>query len=67
MELGVNRCADVIPLLRHGRNSGWLRGIGEKLAPLIRAPEFYVLVAKPDINVSTKYVYEHPGCSREMD
>ena len=34
-------------------------GIGEKLTPLAPAPDCYVLVAKPDINVSTKYVYEH--------
>ena len=32
---------------------------GEKLTPLAPAPDCYVLVAKPDINVSTKYVYEH--------
>ena len=35
------------------------QGIGEKLTPLAPAPDCYVLVAKPDINVSTKYVYEH--------
>ena len=34
-------------------------GIGEKLTPLGMAPECYVLVAKPDIAVSTRYVYEH--------
>lgn len=34
-------------------------GIGEKLTPLSPAPFCYVLVAKPDISVSTKYVYEH--------
>lgn len=26
---------------------------------MLRTPDCYVLVAKPDINVSTKYVYEH--------
>ncbi len=34
-------------------------GIGEKLTVLSPAPEMHLLVAKPDINVSTKYVYEH--------
>lgn len=34
-------------------------GIGEKLTSLNPAPDCYLLVAKPDIQVSTKYVYEH--------
>lgn len=34
-------------------------GIGEKLTPLPPMPDCHLLVAKPDINVSTKYVYEH--------
>ncbi len=34
-------------------------GIGEKLTKLPSPPQCYLLVAKPDINVSTKYVYEH--------
>lgn len=34
-------------------------GIGEKLSPLPAPPPCYLLVAKPDINVSTKYVYQH--------
>lgn len=34
-------------------------GIGEKLTPLPPAPPCFVLVAKPDISVSTKYVYQH--------
>lgn len=34
-------------------------GIGEKLTALPPAPKIFLLVAKPDINVSTKYVYEH--------
>lgn len=34
-------------------------GIGEKLTPLPPAPSCFVLVAKPDISVSTKYVYQH--------
>ena len=34
-------------------------GIGEKLTPLPSPPACQVLVIKPDIGVSTKYVYEH--------
>lgn len=34
-------------------------GIGEKLTVLPAAPDCFLLVAKPDINVSTKYVYEN--------
>ncbi|MBD5460133.1 MAG: 4-(cytidine 5'-diphospho)-2-C-methyl-D-erythritol kinase [Lachnospiraceae bacterium] len=34
-------------------------GIGEKLTALPDAPACHVLVAKPDISVSTKYVYEN--------
>ncbi|MBP9996050.1 MAG: 4-(cytidine 5'-diphospho)-2-C-methyl-D-erythritol kinase [Lachnospiraceae bacterium] len=34
-------------------------GIGEILTKLPNAPECFLCIAKPDINVSTKYVYEH--------
>ncbi len=34
-------------------------GIGEKLTRLPRAPFFYVLIGKPDINISTKIAYEN--------
>ncbi len=34
-------------------------GIGEKLTPLKAVPDCCLLVAKPNINVSSKYVYEH--------
>lgn len=34
-------------------------GIGEVLTPLPRVPEAYLVIAKPDISVSTKYVYEN--------
>lgn len=34
-------------------------GIGEELTPLPPAPSCFLLVAKPDISVSTKYVYQH--------
>lgn len=57
MELGVNIGADVPYCVMGG--TALAEGIGEKLTPLAPAPDCYVLVAKPDINVSTKYVYEH--------
>lgn len=34
-------------------------GIGEILTPLEQVPDFNLLIAKPDISVSTKYVYEN--------
>ncbi len=34
-------------------------GIGEKLTELASLPKCYVLLAKPDISVSTKWVYEN--------
>lgn len=57
MELGVRIGADVPYCVMGG--TALAEGIGEKLTPLAPAPDCYVLVAKPDINVSTKYVYEH--------
>ncbi len=57
MELGVQIGADVPYCVLGG--TALAEGIGEKLTPLTPAPDCFVLVAKPDINVSTKYVYEH--------
>ena len=57
MEMGVDIGADVPYCVIGGTSLA--EGIGEKLTPLELAPECYVLVAKPDINVSTKYEYEH--------
>lgn len=57
MEMGVEIGADVPYCVIGG--TALAEGIGEKLTPLELAPECFVLVAKPDINVSTKYVYEH--------
>ncbi|WP_207717335.1 4-(cytidine 5'-diphospho)-2-C-methyl-D-erythritol kinase [Anaerosporobacter faecicola] len=34
-------------------------GIGEVLTPLAPMPRAYIIIAKPPINVSTKYVYEN--------
>ncbi len=57
MRLGVRVGADVPYCVLGG--TALAEGIGEKLTSLNPAPDCYVLVAKPDINVSTKYVYEH--------
>ena len=56
-EIGVKIGADVPYCVMGG--TALAEGIGEKLTALMPAPECYLLVAKPDINVSTKYVYEH--------
>lgn len=56
-EIGVKIGADVPYCVMGG--TALAEGIGEKLTPLSPAPACFVLVAKPDINVSTKYVYEH--------
>lgn len=57
MELGVSIGADVPYCILGG--TALAEGIGEKLTPLTPAPDFYLLVAKPDISVSTKYVYQN--------
>ena len=57
MERGVRIGADVPYCLMRG--TALAEGIGEELtelSPMMRCP---VLVAKPPISVSTKYVYEH--------
>lgn len=56
-ELGVQIGADVPYCVMGG--TALAEGIGEKLTALPPAPECFLVVAKPDINVSTKYVYEH--------
>lgn len=57
MDAGVAIGADVPYCIMGG--TALAEGIGEKLTPLDMAPDCFVLVAKPDISVSTKYVYEH--------
>lgn len=56
-EIGVKIGADVPYCVLGG--TALAEGIGEKLTSLSSAPECVLLVAKPDINVSTKFVYEH--------
>lgn len=55
MEHGLKLGADVPYCIMGG--TALAMGIGEKLTPLKACPECYVLVAKPDISVSTAYVY----------
>ena len=56
-EIGVKIGADVPYCVMGG--TALAEGIGEILTALPTAPECILVVAKPDINVSTKYVYEH--------
>lgn len=56
-KLGVKLGADIPYCILGG--TALAEGIGEKLTILPHAPECFLLVAKPDINVSTKYVYEN--------
>lgn len=57
MEIAVKIGADVPYCILGG--TALSQGIGEILTPLSPIPHCHILVAKPDINVSTKFVYEH--------
>lgn len=57
MEEAVKIGADVPYCIMGG--TALAEGIGEKLTALPSVPHMFLLVAKPDINVSTGYVYEH--------
>lgn len=57
MELGVKLGADVPYCIMRG--TALAEGIGEKLTKLPAMPNCKILIAKPPISVSTKYVYEH--------
>ncbi len=57
MELGVQLGADVPYCIMRG--TALSEGIGEILTPLPSIPECKILIAKPPIAVSTKFVYEH--------
>ena len=56
-KLGLRVGADVPYCIMGG--TALAEGIGEKLSPLPSPPGCFLAVAKPDISVSTKYVYEH--------
>ncbi|NCC42277.1 MAG: 4-(cytidine 5'-diphospho)-2-C-methyl-D-erythritol kinase [Clostridia bacterium] len=57
MEIGVNIGADVPYCVMRG--TALSEGIGEKLTALPLMPECYILIGKPGVSVSTKYVYTH--------
>jgi 4-diphosphocytidyl-2-C-methyl-D-erythritol kinase len=56
-ELGVKLGADIPYCIVGGTMLS--EGIGEILTPLPSPPDCFLVVAKPDINVSTKFVYEN--------
>lgn len=57
MDRGVKIGADVPYCVMRG--TALSEGIGEILTPLPDMPQCQVLIAKPGISVSTKFVYEH--------
>ena len=57
MERGVKLGADVPYCIMRG--TALAEGIGEQLRPLPSMPKCYLLIAKPEISVSTKFVYEN--------
>lgn len=57
MERGVKLGADVPYCVLRG--TALAEGIGEKLSILPSMPKCYILIAKPGISVSTKFVYEN--------
>lgn len=61
MEYGVKLGADVPYCIMRG--TALSEGIGEKLSRVVSIPDCYILIAKPNINVSTKFVYENLNLS----
>lgn len=57
MERGVKLGADIPYCIMRG--TALAEGIGEVLTPLKPVPQCHVLIAKPGISVSTKFVYEN--------
>lgn len=56
-EIGVTIGADVPFCVMRG--TALAEGIGEVLTPLPPVPECSILIARPDLHVSTKYVFTH--------
>lgn len=56
-KMGVKLGADIPYCIMGG--TALSEGIGEKLSPLPAPPAAYLVVAKPDLMISTKYVYEN--------
>ena len=57
MQRGVKLGADVPYCIMRG--TALAEGIGERFSPLPPVPNCHVLVAKPPVSVSTKFVYEN--------
>lgn len=57
MEYGVKLGADVPYCIMRG--TALSEGIGEKLSRVAPIPDCHILLARPNINVSTKFVYEN--------
>lgn len=57
MDLGVTLGADIPYCILEG--TALSEGIGEILTPLTPIPTCYIVVVKPNINVSTKFVYQN--------
>jgi len=64
MRLGVKIGADVPYCIMGG--TALSEGIGEILSPVCTPPFCYLVIAKPDLNVSTKYVYENLKLSEDI-
>lgn len=64
MELGVKLGADVPYCILRG--TALSEGIGEVLTTLPPMPDCYILVVKPPVSVSTKYVYEHLDAKEDV-
>ena len=68
MELGVRLGADVPYCVMRG--TALAEGIGEKLTRITPVPHMWILIAKPQINVSTRLVYEQldmGGIQKHLD
>lgn len=65
MQAAVSIGADVPYCILGG--TALAEGIGERLTVLRKAPPMPLLVAKPDINVSTKFVYEHLDAAKQPE
>lgn len=61
-QMGVKIGADVPYCIMGG--TALSEGIGEILTPLPAPPKAFLLIAKPEINVSTKFVYENLHADR---
>jgi len=64
MERGVTLGADVPYCIKRG--TVLAEGIGEELTVLPSIPKCYILIAKPPVSVSTKWVYERIDAGRDL-